>query len=192
MPRLNRNIQIEDQCSLHKIWRGHNRENKLWEHNEKRQYLRYLGEKLNGDGIQFHAFCLMDNHAHEIYQIDSVRVFSNFMRAHHMLYGQYFNSRHGRSGRIADGRPKTIQFLTDMHEMRCCLYIHANPLKANMVEKAEDYIFSTHRYYAYGVEDFFTKWITFPRWYLQLGRTPSERQKEYLELFEAYLMFPGS
>ena len=41
--------------------------------------------------------------------------------------------------------------------------------------------------YAFGTRDKINKHVKFPAWYMDLGKTPEERQKKYRKLFDAYL-----
>lgn len=140
-----------------------------------------------------HALCLMSNHTHEIYTITDLNEFSGFMRRHHSRYGQYFNYKEKRKGKVAQDRPLTSQIENDEYHMMATFYIHANPVRANICRDAKDFIWSTHRLYAFGKK---TKWmktlnIVFPDWYLNLGETMEERQRVYRQLFEQYLIEYG-
>ena len=191
MPRLPRKWILEEGLSLHKVWRGHNREWNLKTPQEKLKYLDLLNEELAKHANPLHALTLMSNHSHEIYSLADLPSFSNFMRQHHGRYGQFFNRRHGRKGKVAQDRPFTSAIEDDAHDMETVFYIHANPLRAKMVKDAKNYLWSTHRLYAFGLRVPWMKHITFPQWYMNLGSTMKERQRRYRILFDAYLREKG-
>ncbi|MCB0309302.1 MAG: transposase [Bdellovibrionales bacterium] len=178
------------------MWRGHNREWNLNTPDEKRAYLNFLGEGQMRICKQFnslHALCLMSNHVHELYTLDDLATFSNFMRQHHGRYGLFFNRKHQRQGKVAQDRPKTCAIENDYHDMIVTFYIHANPLRAKICGDAKDYLWSSHALYAFGKKASWMKGIRiqFPKWYLQLGKTWKERQANYRKAFDAYLKEHG-
>ena len=187
MPRLPRNLLLEPGLAFHKVWRSHNREWNLGSPDEKQAYLAILNEELIKQPNPIHAICLMSNHSHEIYSLEKLTDFSHFMRRHHGRYGQFFNKKHKRCGKVAQDRPQTIAIENDSHEMTVTFYIHANPLRARIVRDAKDYRWSTHRLYAFGKKTPWMGHIRFPQWYMDLAKTMEARQKKYRQLFDAYL-----
>ncbi len=184
---------IEDQTLVHKIWRGHNGEWIFKGDEEKHQYLTCLNQKIHGNYVELHAFCLMSNHSHEIYFIEKQAEFSALVRKHHSSFGQYYNRKSNRKGPVSESRPKTIPITTDVHEIVSVLYIHANPVRAGIVQTMDElknYPWSTHLLYGYGIYKSWMKGITLPKWYLDFGTTDSERQQYYLYLFSQYLGMP--
>lgn len=59
------------------------------------------------------------------------------------------------------------------------MYIERSPIRAGLVKKAEDYPYSSFRYYAYGDSDGL---IDRDPFYDSLGKNDSERRKEYNRL----------
>ena len=191
MPRIPRSLTLEEGYQTHKMWKTHNGETSLKSRVDKVAYLNYLNRYLPKQSNKLNAFCNMSNHSHEIYDINNVKEFSNLMRDHHARNGYSFNRRHKRYGKVAYERPKTCLIESDEYSMQATLYIHANPVKAGIVKNAANYAFSTHRLYAFGKRDKYTKHVMFPQWYMDLGKTPSLRQKRYRRLFDAYLREKG-
>jgi putative transposase len=187
MPRIPRNIIIAEGYQVHKIWRGHNREWNLETNDEKEAYFNHLNEYLKKQSNELNAFCPMSNHSHEQYDIKNRQEFSNLMRNHHSKYGMFFNRKHNRQGKVAYERPKTCLIESDDYSMTATFYIHANPVRANITKNAANYRWSTHRLYAFGTRDKINKYVKFPAWYMNLGKTPQERQRKYRKLFDAYL-----
>ncbi len=194
MPRMPRYLTIEEGNQVHKMWRGHNHEFNISSNDEKVIYLKILQMELpRTQNVDLHALCLMSNHVHEVYTVHELKSFSKLMQKHHSKYGQFFNQKHKRKGKIAQDRPKVIQVENEEYEMILTFYIHANPIRAGIVRDAKDYIWSTHLYYAYGKKHPWMVLLNFkdPQWYLDLGKTPSERQRRYRILFDRYLKTEG-
>jgi putative transposase len=100
-----------------------------------------------------------------------------------------FNRVFNRSGKVANERPKTPLIGGTESEMRVHFYIEANPIRAGMVklEKLRYFFWNSYRLYAHGIVDAWTKHLTPPQWYVDLGNTPEERQRAYRVLFRKYL-----
>jgi REP element-mobilizing transposase RayT len=190
MPRESRENTLQECTLLHKIWRGHNRENNIQTDDEKSFYLDVLNEKLPDKECEFRAINLLSNHTHELYQISDIKVFSEFMRSHHTKYGMFFNKKHVRTGKVAEERPKTVPIKSDFQEMIATFYIHTNPLKHGIVHTMEELRhceWSTHILYGYGIYKKWMKKIILPQWYFNLGTTEQHRQDSYLFLVKEYV-----
>jgi putative transposase len=111
------------------------------------------------------------------------------MRYAHGLFGARYNRSKDRSGKVAEGRPKTPRVQNDYHAMRLHFYIEANPIRAKFrtLENLKNYTYSSYGFYAYGIWTQFTYRLTIPAWYTNLGKTARERQRKYRKLFLAYL-----
>lgn len=196
MPRVPRKYLLVPGLSLHKTWRGHNKEYNLQTPVEKKTYIRYLNEEITKQSSALNALCLMSNHSHEVYTLgpkpDSTRQLGDFFRRHHSRYGIYFNKKHDRCGKVAQDRPFTCSVEPeDATEMELTFYIHANPIRAGICNDAKDFVFSTHKLYAFGKKEPWMKHIVFPTWYIRLGKTMKDRQRVYRRLFDAYLRKKG-
>lgn len=191
MARIPRSFTVVPHCSVHKIWRGHNREWNLGTEGQKRMYLCFLNEDMECPkyevGAKISAVTVMSNHTHEIYKIEKPENFSNHMRRHHSRYGRYFNDSQDRCGKVAQDRPKTCLLANSHYEMISVFYVHANPLRAGIVKDARDYAWTTHGLYAFGKREPWMRNITFPEWYMSLGRTMEQRRRRYRQLFSKYL-----
>lgn len=198
--RIKRSYQLfPDRATIHLYWRCHNKESYLESPKFKDLYLKCLEEALEynnqKENCKIHAFCVMSNHFHQLasYQNGSDKL-SNFMRYSHALFGIRYNRAHRRSGKVAEGRPKTPLIQNITHEMRVQFYIEANPIRARIrtVENLKSYPYSSYGFYAYGIKTKFTHLLTIPEWYLALGPTPQIRQEKYRKLFQEYLNIESS
>ena len=196
--RIPRSLQLfSTRGFIHQFWRCHNKEFYLLKSSIKALYLQCVQRALkshNKDGsLQIFAYTVMDNHFHSLMNYrDGSSKFSRFLRQAHGLFGAKFNKLNKRSGKVAEGRPKTSLIENIEHLMRVHFYIEANPVRAGKcsVNLLRCYKFSSYRYYAYGIKDEFTSILTVPEWYRKLGRTARLRQSRYRTLFLDYLRKP--
>lgn len=116
---------------------------------------------------QIHAYCSMSNHFHQVVSYkDGSHHLSFLMRQQHALFGIRYNRANKRSGKVAEGRPKTPLIQNDQHRMRVHFYVEANPIRAKIrtLSNLKDYIYSSYGFYAYGKETRFTTLLTIPEW----------------------------
>jgi len=193
MPRIPRDLILQEGLQTHKMWRGHNRECNISLSKDREIYLDTLNRELEkkDQSNELNALALMPNHTHEAFKINNKLQFSNMMRNHHSRYGLIFNRRHKRQGKVAYERPKTCLIESDRYSMIATFYIHANPLKAGITKNASSYRWSTHKLYAYGKRDSWMRNVRFPDWYMGLGKDFEARQRRYRRLFDAYLRERG-
>jgi len=188
---------------FHKMWRGHNREAVLEGDVEKKAYLKHLRDTYTDDikkTVQWHSYCLMNNHPHETGRVlhddegeldGCVHTLGNWMRNAHSRFGSEYNRRHNRQGKVAYDRPKTKEVGDEEGLLQVMFYGDANPMRAGLVSHPSHYRFSSHRFYAYGEKTEDTKCLTLPPAYLELGKTPEQRQKRYRQLCDLYLRNAG-
>jgi REP-associated tyrosine transposase len=90
-----------------------------------------------------HAYCLMTNHYHLLIETPDANL-SLGMRQLNGVYTQLFNKLHGRIGHLFQGRFKAILIQKDSHLLEVCRYTVLNPLRAKMVQRPDDYAWSSY------------------------------------------------
>jgi len=96
--------------------------------------------------IRVAAYCQLANHYHILVNTPEGNL-SRSMRHLNGVYTQRFNRRHRLDGPLFRGRYKSILIGADPYLLQMVRYIHKNPVKAGLVEKPEQYIWSSHRGY---------------------------------------------
>jgi len=91
-----------------------------------------------------HAYCMMDNHYHLLIETPDGNL-SLGMRQLNGVYTQLFNKLHQRTGHLFQGRYKSILIQKDSHLLEVCRYVVLNPVRARMVERPEDWKWSSYR-----------------------------------------------
>lgn len=67
-------------------------------------------------------------------------------------YAMYFNRKYRRSGALIASRYKSVPIEADDYLIPLQRYIHQNPLKAGLVIRLEDYLFSSYKEFLVGGE----------------------------------------
>jgi putative transposase len=92
------------------------------------------------------GFCLMPNHFHLAlwpYGDDDLSAWMGWLlTAHVRRYHKHYHS----SGHVWQGRFRAFPIQEDAHLLAVLRYIERNPLRANLVAKAEDWTWSSLRY----------------------------------------------
>lgn len=142
-----RPLRITFEDALYHITARGNEKRKIFLSKADRErfkdYLRDVEEKYR---FILHAYVLMDTHVHLIGQTPLANL-SQVMHYISSSYTTYFNRKRGRSGHLFQGRYKSILIEKDAYLMELSRYIHLNPVKAHMVERPEDYPYSSYGAY---------------------------------------------
>lgn len=167
-------------CAQHIIQRGNNREACFYDEADYQAYLAFLKDAAAKYQVAIHAFVLMTNHVHLLVTPDAEPGVSRLMQAQGRKYVQYFNQTYGRTGTLWEGRYKSTLVDAETYLLTVYRYIELNPVRAGMVSHASEYLWSSYRYNALGTA---IKLITPHSQYLDMGKTPEERQRAYRALF---------
>lgn len=146
-----RRIRLEVEGGLyHLMVRGNDGQDIFHSEEDDERFLAMLGAVKEKLPFMLYAYCLMTNHLHLLIERRSDAV-GRIM--HRLLtgYSQYYNRKYRHVGHVLQGRYKAILCQSDPYLAELVRYIHLNPVKAKMVERPEDYLYSSHRSYM-GIE----------------------------------------
>ena len=98
----------------------------------------------------------MGNHAHLLIKTDGQEALTSFMSYVNTDYAKYYNRIQKRVGYVFRGRYKSEVIKDKGHLVYCLAYIQNNPVKANVVQDAKDYKYSSYINYLTrnGIVDF--------------------------------------
>ncbi|MFQ5683960.1 MAG: transposase [Candidatus Binatia bacterium] len=130
----------------HVIVRGNQRQKTFLDNQDYQVYLERLAKYRRKYDYCVHAYCLMPNHVHLLVE-SSDQLLGKFMQGLQQSYSQYFNLRHRKVGHVFQGRYKAIICQRDEYLLELIRYIHLNPVRARIVNRAEQYRYSGHRVY---------------------------------------------
>lgn len=137
---------ISDIGIYHVMTRGNNKDDIFIDREDKVKYLNILREKREELKFDIYAYCIMTNHSHLIIKEDE-QILSNIMRGINTSYAIYFNKKYDRVGHVFQDRYKSEAIENDSYLLLAIRYIHNNPVNAMMVEKCEDFLWSSYNYY---------------------------------------------
>ena len=127
----------------HVTSRGNERKDVFMSQKDREQFLSYLESAVNRYDAVIHAYCLMSNHYHLILETPSGNL-SKIMQHINGAYTNYFNLKRKRCGHLFQGRFKAILVEADEYAQELSRYIHLNPVRATIVNRPEEYRWSSY------------------------------------------------
>ena len=144
MPRSSR-IHVEGGV-YHLISRCLNHEYLLAGEAERRWYLAALERALSRTDTVMIGWCIMSNHAHLVVRSGKRRL-SDLMRRVNVSYANWKNRKEKRIGPVFASRYKSILVEEESYLLELIRYIHLNPVRAGLVDRAEDSDWSSMQSY---------------------------------------------
>jgi len=140
-----RPLRIEYAAAVYHITsRGNEKKAVFKDDQDNTNFLNVLQHVNKGCHWICHAYCLMDNHYHLLIETPDGNL-SLGMRQLNGVYTQLFNKRHQRTGHLFQGRYKSILIEKDSYLLEVCRYVVLNPVRAGMVERPEEWKWSSYR-----------------------------------------------
>jgi len=168
----------------HIIQRGNNRSVCFHAEQDFQFYLHYLQEFSVKFGCAIHAYVLMTNHVHLLLTPQRPDSASLLMKHLGQRYVQYINRTYQRSGTLWEGRFRSCLTQTEDYVLACYRYIELNPVRAAMVNRPQDYRWSSYHSNALGKA---SSLIVPHEEYLLIDREQESRLEAYRTLFKAPL-----
>ncbi len=146
MPRHQR--ILNENGTYHLMMRGNERKNLFHDQEDKQRFIETLFAKKEETGFLIYAYCLMDNHVHLLVR-EGPEGLATMMKRVNGSYAYYFNQKNHRVGHLFQDRFKSEPIGDDRHLLAVIRYIHNNPVKARLVEKPEQYRWSSYTSYLF-------------------------------------------
>ncbi len=141
--------RIEYEGALyHVLSRGNQNQDIFLIDEDRRSFLRTLGQMSERFDVDIFVYVLMGNHYHLLLRTNKANL-SKSMQWLGTAYTTRFNVRHSRNGHLFQGRYKSIIVENDSYLLQLSYYIHRNPLRAGSVKRLIDYRWSSYPAYAY-------------------------------------------
>jgi putative transposase len=114
-------------------------------HGDYLAFERVLGEMLERVPMRILAWCLMPNHWHLLLWPRSDGDLSKYMRLVTLTHAQRLHAYcdSAGSGHVYQGRFKSFVVQNDAHFLTVARYVEANALRAKLVQRAEDWRWSS-------------------------------------------------
>jgi putative transposase len=129
----------------HVIHRGNRRQNVFFRDEDKESYLSILHLQSRLFALKVWSYCLMDNHVHLIVVPKDQESLSQVIGETHKLYTRMVNFREGWRGSLWEGRFKSM-VMDERYVCAAVRYVERNPVRAKVVKKAEEYLWSSARF----------------------------------------------
>jgi putative transposase len=140
-----RSMRIEFPGAVYHITSRGNERKKIFLNDRDREiFLKIFQQVKDRFHWLCHSYVLMDNHFHLLIETVEANL-SRGMRQLNGVYTQEFNRRHSRVGHLLQGRYKAILIDKDDYLLEISRYIVLNPVRAGIIEKAEEWLWSSYR-----------------------------------------------
>ncbi len=177
-----RPLRIEYEGAYYHITARGNEKRKIYfTKSDYEKFKGYLAEAKKKYGIIIHSYVLMSNHYHLIIQTPE----ANLSKAMHYINGSYTtytNIKRNRSGHLFQGRYKAILIDRDNYLLELSRYLHLNPVRAGMINRPEEYPYSSYKTYISGSkEDILSEDVILR----MLSNKEGDAKKKYKEFVES-------
>jgi len=136
----------------HVIQRGHRSEVVFFKKEDRQTYLKILANFARKYGVKIWSYCLMTNHIHLVAIPSTSDSLAKLMRQVHKNYSMVINIRNNWKGTLWQGRYLSYP-MDERYLYKCVRYIERNPVRAKIVERPEDYPWSSARAHVFGLAD---------------------------------------
>ena len=140
MARLPRVVIVD--VPHHVTQRGNARQVILTNDADRVAYLELLRQNSALYGLSLLGYCLMSNHVHLIAVPRTAAALAQTLKHVRGRYASYWNARQSSSGHVWQGRFYSCP-LDDSHLWEALRYVELNPVRAGLVEAAEEWQWSS-------------------------------------------------
>ena len=142
MARLARVLAVD--TPYHLTQRGNARRTVFETDSDRLVYMSLLQECAHLYRLDILGYCLMRNHVHLIALPRRLDSMPRVLRCAHGRYAAYLNARRAASGHLWQGRYYSCP-MDENHLWTALRYIERNPVRAQMADQAESYLWSSAR-----------------------------------------------
>lgn len=129
--------------TYHLMSRGTNRRAIFLDDEDRQHFLMFLSTVARHRRWSCLSYCLMGNHIHLTITAPEGDV-SDGMRDLLSRHARVFNRRHDRTGHLFQQRFRAVAVATDAQVLSLIRYIARNPVRAGLVDSAEEWPWSSH------------------------------------------------
>jgi len=95
--------------------------------------------------IKILVYCLMPDHYHLLFKVKQENLISKYLGNIENSYTRFFNNKFKRKGPLWQSVFKAVMIKTNWQLLHVSRYIHLNPTTASLVQKPEDWKFSSYK-----------------------------------------------
>ncbi|MDT8321992.1 MAG: transposase [Xanthomonadales bacterium] len=172
----------------HVIQRGNNRQRCFFEINDYVTYRTFLDLAREKADCLIHAYVMMGNHAHFLVTGNQPGSVSIMMQSLGRRYVRHINKKYDRTGSLWEGRYRSTLVDSENYLLACYRYIELNPVRARIVERPEDYPWSSFKHH---VNEYADPLIEDHEIFCSIGKTPRQRARRYRALVRQQIDTPS-
>jgi putative transposase len=176
LPRL-----VVPEHPHHVVQRGNNGQAIVLDDEDRREWLRLLGDAASTHGLAVHAYALLDDHFRLLATPKDSTSLSATMQSLGRRYVSGFNRRHGRTGTLWEGRFRGGLLEAGSHLLSCMQFIELSPVLKGVASGAVEFPWSSAAHHLGQRRDLL---VADHPLYWALGNTPFERQAAYRKRLE--------
>ncbi len=136
----------------HVTQRGNRRERVFFSDADYELYRDLLHEACSRELVAVWSYCLLPNHVHLILTPATPEGLGRALGRGHRRYSTFVNARNRVTGHLFQGRFSSV-VMDEEHLMAAARYVATNPVRAGLVERAEDWPWSSARAHLAGRDD---------------------------------------
>ncbi|MGO4338288.1 transposase [Labrys sp. KB_33_2] len=136
----------------HVTQRGNGRQRTFFGAEDYAFYRDYLADHCQAAGVEVWAWCLMPNHVHIILVPSDPDGLRRALAPTHRRYAGHVQAREKRTGHFWQGRYGAVA-MDEAHLLYAVRYVSLNPVRAGLVERAQDWPWASTRARLFGLED---------------------------------------
>lgn len=136
----------------HVTQRGNGRTRTFFDDGDYALYRDLLAEHCRAAGVEVWAWCLMPNHVHLILVPSDTDGLRRALARMHRRYAGIVQARRKRTGHFWQGRFGAV-VMDEQHLAAALRYVSLNPVRARLVERAQDWRWSSTRAHLRGRDD---------------------------------------
>ena len=136
----------------HITQRGVRRMKTFFDDEDYETYLSLMKAWCLSSGVEIWAYCLMPNHVHLIAVPEQADSLARGIGEAHRRYTRYINMKNDCKGYLWQGRFASFPMDED-YLLAAVRYVELNPVRAKLVQRAEDYRWSSAKAHLAGQDD---------------------------------------
>lgn len=136
----------------HVINRGNRRQTVFFSDQDKKTFCTLLKREIDRAGIAIWAYCLMDNHVHLVAVPETETALSKGIGEAARKYSLIINTRNDWRGHLWQERFSSYP-MSESYLFHAVRYIELNPVRAEIVKKAQEYHWSSARAHIFRAKD---------------------------------------
>ncbi len=109
---------------------------------DMRKFIEVMSKYKHISNFELYGYCLMDNHIHLLIK-ESAEPISMIIKRLSSSFVYWYNRKYERCGHLFQERYKSEAVENETYFLTVLRYIHQNPIKAGLSQKAEEYKWSS-------------------------------------------------